>query len=153
MSTSRSMKSLVSHKPAFIYVFRKWGRYETSLWLCFGWRENRHAWRKSRCCPHHIWVLSCWSQLRKIVDMLYVKDISSPKGNLKWIRAAVDKLLSNAKYIPIVNMETYMDVQFERNRRCNVDYSKAGHPRKAVRYHSPLKWNKAMQIPLFLLYL
>ena len=77
------------------------------------------------------------ASLGKIVDMLFVKGISSPTGNAKWTRAAVDKLLSNAKYIPIVSMETYMDVQFERNRRCNVDYDKAGHPRKAVRYRSP----------------
>lgn len=77
------------------------------------------------------------ASLGKIVDMLFAKGVPSPKGNLKWTRAAVDKLLSNAKYIPIVGMETYMDAQFERNRRCNVDYDKAGHPRKAVRHCSP----------------
>ena len=77
------------------------------------------------------------ASLGKIVDMLFVKGIPSPTGNAKWTRAAVDKLLSNAKYIPIASMETYMDVQFERSRRCNVDYDKAGHPRKAVRYRSP----------------
>ena len=77
------------------------------------------------------------ASLGKIVDMLFARGISSPRGNLKWTRAAVDKLLSNAKYIPIVGIETYMDAQFERNRRCNVDYDEAGHPRKAVRYCSP----------------
>ena len=77
------------------------------------------------------------ASLGKIVDMLFAKRISSPTGKPKWTRAAVDKLLANAKYIPIAGMETYMDVQFERNRRCNVDYDKAGHPRKAVRYQSP----------------
>ena len=76
------------------------------------------------------------ASLGKIVDMLFAKGILSPTGNLKWTRAAVDKLLANAKYIPIIGMETYMDVQFERGRRCNVDYDKAGHPRKAVRYQS-----------------
>lgn len=70
------------------------------------------------------------ASLGKIVDMLFAKGIPSPTGKAKWTRAAVDKLLSNAKYIPIVSMEMYMDVQFERNRRCNVDYDKAGHPRK-----------------------
>ena len=70
------------------------------------------------------------ASLGKVVEMLHT-------GNPKWARAAVDKLLSNAKYIPIVGMEAYMDVQFERNRRCNVDYDKNGHPRKAVRYQSP----------------
>ena len=77
------------------------------------------------------------ASLGKIVDMLYAKGIPSPSGNPKWGRAAVDKLLSNAKYIPIVGVETYMDTQFERERRCNVDYDKAGHPRKASRYQSP----------------
>lgn len=77
------------------------------------------------------------ASLGKIVDMLFAKGIPSPTGKAKWTRAAVDKLLSNAKYIPIVSMEMYMDVQFERNRRCNVDYDKAGHPKKTVRYQSP----------------
>ena len=77
------------------------------------------------------------ASLGKVVEMLHTEGVSSPSGNPKWARAAVDKLLSNAKYIPIVGMEAYMDVQFERNRRCNVDYDKNGHPRKAVRYQSP----------------
>lgn len=77
------------------------------------------------------------ASLGKTVEMLKDKGIPSPSGNPKWARAAVDKLLSNAKYIPIIGMEAYMDVQFERNRRCNVDYDKNGHPRKAVRYQSP----------------
>lgn len=77
------------------------------------------------------------ASLGKIVDMLYAKGILSPTGNPKWGRTAVDKLLANAKYIPIVGMETYMDAQFEQERRCNVDYDKAGHPRKTSRYQSP----------------
>ena len=77
------------------------------------------------------------ASLGKIVEILNAKGILSPSGNPKWGRAAVDKLLSNAKYIPIVGVETYMDAQFERDRRCNVDYDKTGHPRRAVRYQSP----------------
>ena len=73
----------------------------------------------------------------KIVDMLFTKDIASPTGNSKWTRAAVDKLLANKKYIPMVGVGVYMHAQFERDRRCNVDYDKAGHPRKATRYRSP----------------
>ncbi len=68
--------------------------------------------------------------------MLFVKGIPSPTGNLKWTRAAVDKLLANKKYIPIVGIYGYMDAQFEKERRCNVDYDKAGHPRKSTRYQS-----------------
>ena len=77
------------------------------------------------------------ASLGKIVDMLFAKGIASPTGNTKWTRAAVDKLLANKKYIPIVGVDIYMDAQFERDRRCNVDYDKAGHPRKATRYRSP----------------
>jgi len=77
------------------------------------------------------------ASLGKIVDMLFAKGIPSPTGNLKWTRADVDKLLANKKYIPIVGAKIYLDAQFEKDRRCNVDYDKAGHPRKAVRYQSP----------------
>ena len=77
------------------------------------------------------------ASLGKIVDMLFVKGIPSPTGNPKWTRAAVDKFLANKKYIPIVGISEYMDAQFERDHRCNVDYDKAGHPRKSTRYQSP----------------
>lgn len=77
------------------------------------------------------------ASLGKIVDILFAKCIPSSTGNSKWTRAAVDKLLSNKKYVPIVGIKVYMDAQFEKNRRCNVDYDKAEHPRKAVRYQSP----------------
>ena len=77
------------------------------------------------------------ASLGKIVDMLFEKGIPSPTGNPKWTRAAVDKLLANKKYVPIVGVKVYLDTQFEKNHRCNVDYDKAGHPRKTVRYQSP----------------
>ena len=79
------------------------------------------------------------ASLGKIVDMLFAKGILSPTGNPKWTRAAVDKLLTNKKYIPIVGVNGYMDAQFEKGRRCNVDYDKAGHPRKSTRYQTPSK--------------
>ena len=77
------------------------------------------------------------ASLGKIVDMLFVKGVSSPTGKSKWTRAAVDKLLANKKYIPIIGMKVYLDTQFEKDHRCNVDYDKAGHPRKSTRYQSP----------------
>lgn len=77
------------------------------------------------------------ASLGKIVDMLFAKGIPSPTGKSKWIRAAIDKLLANKKYVPIVGVKVYLDAQFEKNRRCNVDYDRAGHPRKSVRYKSP----------------
>lgn len=77
------------------------------------------------------------ASLGKIVDTLFARGILSPTGKPRWTRAAVDKLLANKKYVPIVGMEIYLDAQFEKDHRCNVDYDKAGHPRKATRYRSP----------------
>ena len=77
------------------------------------------------------------ASLGKIVDMLFAKGIPSPTGKPKWTRAALDKLLANKKYIPIVGMKVYLETQFEKDHRCNVDYDKAGHPRKSTRYQSP----------------
>ena len=62
----------------------------------------------------------------KVVDMLHAKQISSPTGKAKWTRAAVDHLLSNGKYIAVIGMEKFMDAQFEKSARCNVDYDKEG---------------------------
>ena len=77
------------------------------------------------------------ASLGKVVDMLYAKQICSPTGKEKWIRAAVDHLLSNSKYIAIVGLESYMSVQFKKSVRCNVDYDKAGALRKDTRYVFP----------------
>lgn len=77
------------------------------------------------------------ASLGKVVDMLHKKQISSPTGKAKWTRAAVDHLLSNSKYIAIVGFDSFTDVQFEKSARCNVDYDKAGLPRRSTRYVSP----------------
>lgn len=77
------------------------------------------------------------ASLGKVVDLLYKKQIHSPTGKAKWTRAAVDHVLSNYKYISIVGFESFADVQFEKSVRCNVDYDKAGSPRKSTRYVSP----------------
>ena len=77
------------------------------------------------------------ASLGKVVDMLYSNQISSPTGKAKWTRAAVDHLLSNGKYIAVIGMEKFMDAQFEKSARCNVDYDKEGTPRKGTRYVSP----------------
>ena len=75
--------------------------------------------------------------LGKVTDLLFEKGVLSSTGNERWTRAAIDKLLSNAKYIPIEGFEIYTDVQFEKERRCNIDYDRAGNPRKTIRYQSP----------------
>ena len=77
------------------------------------------------------------ASLGKVVDMLHSKQISSPTGKLKWTRATVDHLLSNGKYVAVVGLEKFLDVQFEKAARCNIDYDKDGAPRKDTRYVSP----------------
>ena len=39
--------------------------------------------------------------------------------------------------VSIVGVKVYLDAQFEKNHRCNMDHDKAVYPRKAVRYRSP----------------
>jgi site-specific DNA recombinase len=49
--------------------------------------------------------------LGEISDILLEKQILSPSGNDTWARAAVDKILSNSKYIPhIINVEQFFEV-------------------------------------------
>ena len=62
------------------------------------------------------------ASLGKVVDMLQAKQVPSPTGKAKWSRAAVDHLLSNDKYIAIIGLEKFLDAQFEKSARCNVDY-------------------------------
>ena len=76
------------------------------------------------------------ASLGKVVDMLHSKQISSPTGKLKWTRATVDHLLSNGKYVAVVGLEKFLDVQFEKAARCNIDYDKDGAPRKDTRYYN-----------------
>ena len=76
------------------------------------------------------------ASLGKVVDMLQVKQVPSPTGKAKWTRAAVDHLLSNDKYIAIIGLDKFLDAQFEKSARCNVDHDKEGAPRKDTRYVS-----------------
>ena len=76
------------------------------------------------------------ASLGKVVDMLQAKQAPSPTGKAKWTRAAVDHLLSNDKYIAIIGLEKFLDAQFEKSARCNVNYDKEGAPRKETRYVS-----------------
>ena len=77
------------------------------------------------------------ASLGKVEDMLQAKQVPSPTGKAKWTRAAVDHLLSNDKYIAIIGLEKFLDAQFEKSARCNVDYDKKYAPRKETRYVSP----------------
>ena len=66
------------------------------------------------------------ASLGKIVDLLFKKGVVSPTGKVKWTRAAVDKLLANKKYIPLVGIKIYMDTQFEKARRCYTSTKTVG---------------------------
>ncbi len=77
------------------------------------------------------------TSLGKVVDMLYAKQIPFPTGKAKWTRATVDHLLSSSKYILSVGFESFASAQFEKVNRCNIDYDKAGAPRKRTHYIPP----------------
>ena len=77
------------------------------------------------------------ASLGKVVDMLHSKQISSPTGKLKWTRATVDHLIANGKYVAVVGLEKFLDAQFEKSARCNVDYDRNNSSRKSTRYVSP----------------
>jgi hypothetical protein len=72
--------------------------------------------------------------LGRITAVLLERQIASPNGKERWTVASIDKLLLNAKYIPIVGAKTYCDAQFEKDRRTrsDIDTGKV----KAVRYSS-----------------
>lgn len=73
--------------------------------------------------------------LGKLSDMLFEKAICSPTGNAIWSRAVLDKMLSNGKYVPhIISMEQFMDVQYEKTKRSNIDYDNS--KRKSSRFSS-----------------
>ena len=129
--------NLVSFKPAFIYVLESEATMQIPYGYVLGGEGIAIHEEKADVVRSIFEYYLAGASLGKIVDMLFTKDIASPTGNSKWTRAAVDKLLANKKYIPIVGLGVYMDAQFERDRRCNVNYDKAGHPRKATRYRSP----------------
>ena len=40
------------------------------------------------------------------------------------------------KYAAIIGLKKFLDVQFEKAARCNIDYDKEGLPRKNTRYVS-----------------
>ena len=75
--------------------------------------------------------------LAGIADFLSRPRIQSPSGNMQWTRAAIDKLLSNPKYVPhIVSPEKFLKVQEEKIKRSNQEMSGDGILRKATRYSS-----------------
>jgi hypothetical protein len=73
-----------------------------------------------------------------LARMLESRNIPSPSGNKCWGRAAIDKLLSSSKYVPlIISLELYTAVQFEKAARSTQELNNDGSAqRKATRYNS-----------------
>jgi hypothetical protein len=78
------------------------------------------------------------NSLGGLARMLESRGIPSPSGNTCWGRAAIDKLLSSSKYVPlIISLELYTAVQFEKAARSNQEFNNDGNTqRKAARYNS-----------------
>lgn len=73
--------------------------------------------------------------LGKMADYLSEKKIPSPTGKDGWSRAAIDKLLSNGKYVPhIISIEKFLEVQMEKANRSSINYDTG--KRNATRYNS-----------------
>jgi hypothetical protein len=73
--------------------------------------------------------------LGKIADQLSEEKIPSPTDKDGWSRAAIDKLLSNGKYVPhIISIEEFLEVQMEKANRSSINYDTG--KRKATRYNS-----------------
>ncbi|WP_101697518.1 recombinase family protein [Clostridium minihomine] len=72
-----------------------------------------------------------------ISKLLQQKGIPSPTGNETWGRAAIDKMLSNPKYIYyIVDRELYYAAQAEKALRSNIITTQTGVERKSTHYSS-----------------
>lgn len=78
------------------------------------------------------------NSLGGLARILESRGIPSPFGNKCWGRAAIDKLLSSSKYVPlIISLELYTAVQFEKTARSNQELNNDGSTqRKATRYNS-----------------
>lgn len=77
-----------------------------------------------------------------ISKLLQQRNIPSPTGNPVWGRAAIDKMLSNPKYIHyIVDRDLYYAVQAVKESRSNVDTSNGEATRKSTHYSSKAMFN------------
>ena len=85
-------------------------------------------------CPFHyitfFSVHQIWEDgIGQISDKLYQLDIKSPTGKDKWNREAIDKLLSNEKYIGVVILQKTVS-------GCGVQYVNTGFEDKYLTINS-----------------
>jgi len=70
-----------------------------------------------------------------IADALKEQGVPSPTGKPIWVRAAIDNVLSNRKYVPhIISENLFWETQHEKDRRSNLELD--SRTRKAARYNS-----------------
>jgi hypothetical protein len=70
-----------------------------------------------------------------IVGALKEQGVPSPTVNPTWVRAAIDKLLSNGRYVPhIIPEDQFLEAQLEKDRRTNLKPD--NRTRKTARYNS-----------------
>lgn len=109
-------------KQALRVQFRN-GTSKLTKRVCFGYDRDEHGDLVINQSEAQIvkWMferyLSGYS-LGKIADELCQKGIPSPTGKEKWNREAIDKLLSNEKYIGVVLLQktlSVMGIQVENN--------------------------------------
>ena len=129
---------LLNEMVTWEFLFLGGIKHENSLWFYFGQRRGTQYNKDEADVISMIFdFYIAGASLGKIVDMLYAKQIPSPTGKTKWTRASVDHLLSNGKYVVIIGWEKFLDAQFEKSARCNIDYDQEGLPRRDTRYVSP----------------
>ncbi len=129
---------LLNEMVTWEFLFLGGIKHENSIWFYFtGNRALRINKDEADVIAMIFDFYIAGASLGKIVNMLYAKQISSPTGKTKWTRASVDHLLSNGKYVVIIGWEKFLDAQFEKSARCNIDYDQEGLPRRDTRYVSP----------------
>ena len=70
-----------------------------------------------------------------IVNILKERGVPSPTGKSVWARAAVDNILSNSRYGPlIISEDRFWAAQIEKERRSNLELD--NRTRKTTRYNS-----------------
>lgn len=78
------------------------------------------------------------ASLSVIADELESTQTVAPSGKPKWSRSAIDKILSNGKYVPhVIPMQLFIAARFEKKSRSNIQINNDGSTqRKTTRYNS-----------------
>lgn len=113
---TKSMEIKQGHRERFSSGISKMAKR-----ICFGYSQDKNGELIVNSEEAKIvkWIFESYLSgfsLGKIADGLYEMGIKSPTGKDKWNREAIDKLLSNEKYVGAVLLQktvTILGVQFE----------------------------------------